>query len=167
MAGKSATKTNKKVTENVRKNEAAFQSMISLITEQVKAKEKIPESEEKYRNIVEQSIDGITIIDEKGTIVDFNSGQEQISGIKRSEAVGKKIWDIQYRLIPDELKKRQNYKQTKAMVKEILSLPDSKWLNKIFDTQLKRPDGQHRTLQTIVFPIHLSDRTIYGSFNDT
>ena len=142
-----------------------FVSNTRDITERIEGQKQLLESEEKFRSIVEQSIDGISLVDEKGTIIEFNPGQERISGIKRSDAVGKKAWDIQYRVMPDEVKKRLNYRQTRAMVKEIIDSPDSKVLNRIFDSLLKRPDGQHRMLQTILFPIHLGNRTIYGSFN--
>ncbi len=142
-----------------------FVSNTRDITNQIESQKSLLESEQKYRSFIEQCIDGVTLIDEEGTIIEFNPGQERISGIPRSEAVGEKVWDIQYRIIPEDVKKHQSYRHTKAMVKEIINSPDSQWLNRIFESVLQRPDGQRRILQTIVFPIHLGEHTIFGSFN--
>lgn len=53
------------------------------------------ESEQKFRNIVEQSYDGIVLIDEQGIIIEWNGGQEEITGVKRDEVLGRSVWDVQ------------------------------------------------------------------------
>lgn len=64
------------------------------VTEQKKAERALRESERKFRSIVEQSTDGITVVDEEGFVIEWNRGNEQITGIKRAKAVGATLWDL-------------------------------------------------------------------------
>ncbi|MBD3322156.1 MAG: PAS domain S-box protein, partial [Chitinivibrionales bacterium] len=135
------------------------------ITEIMENRKKLLESEEKFRSIMEQSIDGIAIVNQNGEFIEFNPGQEKITGLQRNQVLGKKVWDIQYRLMPDNEKKRRDYATIKKTLKCMFVSPESKLLNRIINTGLQRPDGEYRVLQTIVFPIHLSDTTLFASFN--
>jgi PAS domain S-box-containing protein len=65
--------------------------------------EALRESEGKFRSVIEQSADGIVLSDERGIVVEWNRAQEQITGIKRTEALGKPVWDELYQvLFPQE-----------------------------------------------------------------
>ena len=59
------------------------------ITERKKSEEKLRESEEKFRNIVELSPDGIIIIDLKGIIITCNPAFLSLTGFSKKEIVGK------------------------------------------------------------------------------
>ena len=72
------------------------------------------ESENKFRSTIEQSTDGISIIDEKGIIIEWNKGMEKITGHKREEELGKLIWDSQYELLPEEEKTHEVYDYIKG-----------------------------------------------------
>ncbi|NJK86660.1 MAG: PAS domain S-box protein [Bacteroidales bacterium] len=70
------------------------------ITEKKKVEEKIYRNEKIFRSFVDQSIDGVVIVDEKGLVVEWNKSQEKITGISRETALGQYIWDIQYMTAP-------------------------------------------------------------------
>lgn len=59
------------------------------ITERKKSEEQLRESEEKFRNIVELSPDGIIIIDLKGKITTCNPAFLSLTGFSKKEIVGK------------------------------------------------------------------------------
>jgi|GEM_PF-1840685 len=61
-------------------------------------------SEEKFRGIFEQSLDGIIIMDERLRIIEWNARMEQIAGLSRGETVGKPAWDVFASVIPDEMR---------------------------------------------------------------
>ena len=135
------------------------------ISEHIQAQMLVRESEEKFRKIVEQSHDGITIIDEAGTIVVFNSAQEKISGILASEAVGKKIWDIQFRLMTEQGRKKNTLADLKKKHHQMVKAGKSPWLENVFEVEMTRPDNSYVHLQMVVFPIRLNTGVLYVSFN--
>ena len=59
------------------------------ISERKKIEDKLRESEERYRNIVELSPDGIVVANLKGKILMVNKAFEDLSGFSREEIVGK------------------------------------------------------------------------------
>jgi len=135
------------------------------ITERVESQARLTESDERFRSIVEQSWEGITIIDPDGTIAMFNAAQERMSGVPASEAVGTKIWDLQSRLMTPQARAAVPPKQRIRMYRELLTTGRSPWLNKDFDSQLVRPDGAIVDLQTVLFPISTGSRTLFVAFN--
>jgi PAS domain S-box-containing protein len=48
---------------------------------------------------IENAVDGIIIIDEEGTIVEWNRAQEEITGLSASKTLGMHVWDIE--LLPE------------------------------------------------------------------
>jgi len=89
------------------------------VLERKKGEQTILESENKFRNIIEKSLDGIILVDEKGSIIEWNSGQENIYGIERAMVVGKKIWDVQFQHEPKPKKENDNYKKDKECMGKI------------------------------------------------
>jgi PAS domain S-box-containing protein len=69
-------------------------AMITDITEWKKANEKLRESEEKYRNIVETANEGIGVIDTELKLIYVNKKTEELSGYSCEEIIGKKLWDF-------------------------------------------------------------------------
>lgn len=60
------------------------------------------ESEERLRSFVGQALEGISIVDEEGRIVEWNPAQEKITGMPRHEVIGVYAWDLATRMIPDK-----------------------------------------------------------------
>ncbi len=72
-----------------------FIGIIRDVTEQHTSKEKLQESEEKYRRLFESSQDGILIVDaETGVIKDSNPYLQEILGYSKEELFGKKLWKL-------------------------------------------------------------------------
>jgi PAS domain S-box-containing protein len=66
--------------------------VVTDMTELKKAEEKLRESEEKYRNIVETANEGILIIDDEAVVTYANKKLTDILGYALEEGVGKPIW---------------------------------------------------------------------------
>jgi PAS domain S-box-containing protein len=79
----------------------ATQVALKDITESRLAEEVLKESEERYRNLVDHSIDGIAIV-QQGIIKFVNPGIEKITGFTASDVVGTHF--IEY-LHPDEVER--------------------------------------------------------------
>ena len=85
------------------------------ITERKSAVEKLRKSEEFYRNILENSDDGITISDENGYIIFQSPSNENITGYQKGELLGKSVLTL---IHPDDLEK------SSKTLEKLLSTPN-------------------------------------------
>jgi PAS domain S-box-containing protein len=115
------------------------------------------ESEELFRSFVQQSRDGIIIINSQGTIVEWNESIEKITGISRMEAVARPIWEVQYQLVPEEKKTAEYHDIARRITLE--GLKEGAGLKRVLEDEIRHSDGSHRFIQTILFGIP-SDRDI-------
>ncbi|HTX78872.1 MAG TPA: diguanylate cyclase, partial [Longilinea sp.] len=123
------------------------------------------ESEEKFRNVVEQTMDGVMLFSTNGKILEWNHGMEVITGLKSGEVMGKSIWGVMTKVGPPS--QRVPYSK-QIMEKTLLQISEKKKSvsatgHPISQTIL-RADGSVRYVQIITFPIQLYEQTIYGSF---
>jgi PAS domain S-box-containing protein len=119
------------------------------------------ESEELFRSFVHQSRDGIVIIDSHGTIVEWNESEEKITGIQRTDAIARPIWEVQYQLVPDE-KKTPEYNALARKI-AIEGLKEGVGLKRLLEDEIQRPDGSRRFMQTILFGIPSGRGILAGS----
>lgn len=123
------------------------------IEERKKAESAITESETKFRNIIEKSLDGILLVDEIGTVIEWNRGQENIYGTKSPMVVGKKIWDVQFQHEPKEKKDEKTYEKIKAMWQSFFKTGINPFQNKLQVSKIEKSDGKIRDIQQLYFPI--------------
>jgi PAS domain S-box-containing protein len=135
------------------------------IAERKRTEEALHESEERFRSIVEQSSDGIVLTDEQGAIIEWNHGQEWITGLKRDEAVGRPLWDVQFQVSVEERKTPALLEQNKAGMLEFLKTGQAPWLGRAYDHVIVRPDGTPRHVQAVVFPIKTDKGFMSGSIS--
>lgn len=86
---------------------AGFNAIITDITEHKRAEEKLKESEELYRDIIELAPDGILTMDLKGVIKSINASFLKLTGFSREQIVNKhftKLPTIRLRDMPKYIK---------------------------------------------------------------
>ena len=118
-----------------------------LREERKRVVEDLRDSELKFRSLVEQSSEGIVIIDEQGKIVDWNDRQEQITGIKRVDAIGRNLWEIQFQMVRDEIKNPEVQERLEKAIMSLLETGQSPRIGQELETIVQLPDG---TLLTIL-----------------
>jgi PAS domain S-box-containing protein len=122
------------------------------ITSRKMVEEALRQSETKFRSIVEQLSEGFALIDEDGYIIEWNSVLEQMSGVKRDQALGVSYWDAQTPTAPAELAK------SKSKVKSALLKALKTGHSAIFDTPVEivmhTADSKWIYVQQVAFPIH-------------
>jgi PAS domain S-box-containing protein len=149
MQGSSIKKTHP---ERTGKSEASS----DLLSEDV-----VPgEVEGRFSRFVSRAFDGVIVIDRQGKILEWNRAEEEITGIPRSDALGRFLWDIQYRLAPDE-KKNPGFVQA-AKARTLAGLKEGANLKRILEEEIQRPDGARRTIQSVVFSIPMGEDLLAG-----
>lgn len=121
------------------------------ITDRKRAEMVLQQSELKFRRMVEHSADGITLSDEHGTIIEWNHAQEVITGLPATEVLGKKLWEIQFRNAADEHKTQANYERLEKLTCSLLGGEESPWLEGLQESELQRPSGERRRIQSHTF----------------
>ncbi len=134
------------------------------VTERVQVEEALRESEGKLRSLVEQSVDGIILVDEQGSVIEWNQGQEQIIGLKQSEALGRPYWDIMFQMFPTGRHAPAVYEQIKASFMRFLKTGQAPWLSRLREQEIQRPDGTRRIIQQVSFPIKTNKGFMTGNF---
>jgi PAS domain S-box-containing protein len=132
-------------------------------TERKRAEGALRESEEKYRNIVAKSYDGVLLIDVQGIVVEWNQAMEQITGLSRTEVIGQFAWDVLYRVAVDASKQPEQLEWLRAATEQFSRTGQAPWLGRILDVKFQRPDGAVRTVQEIPFPVETAKGFMRGS----
>lgn len=80
-----------------------IQGIVRDISERKQKEIELQESEEKYRNLIDRTTDGVMIYSMTGQILDLNHNSSQFLGYSRDELLNMSITDLFY---PEELVKR-------------------------------------------------------------
>ncbi|MFX0002372.1 MAG: PAS domain S-box protein [Candidatus Hodarchaeota archaeon] len=85
---------NSHILERDKGKNVIIQGLISDITEKFELEQKLKESEERYRNLIESVPFSIALIDQQGKIVYCNPPIEKLLGYHQDELIGHKFKDI-------------------------------------------------------------------------
>ena len=117
------------------------------------------------RSFIEQSLDGIVLVDEEGKITEWNPAQEKITGLLRPEAVGEFNWDVVYRLLPPEARTPEMYERIKQGTLLMLKTGKGTWLDGPSDQVTQTISGDVRTIQYLYFTIQTDRGYNIGSIS--
>ncbi|MCC7210116.1 MAG: PAS domain S-box protein, partial [Anaerolineae bacterium] len=125
------------------------------ITEQKRIEDALRASEKKFRSIIEQLSDGLILVDWDGTITEWNPGQERISGYRREEIIGRKVWDVQALLNADEGHAQTMREHTQQALASLAAEGRAGWLDQVREHTIRCADGSRRIIQSIAFLIEV------------
>jgi two-component system NtrC family sensor kinase len=134
-------------------NVVGTRAMYVDITDQKQAELARRRSEEMFRGFVVQSFDGILLVDEQGRIIEWNTANEQITGLARSEAMGQFFWDVQLQLTSGRRQTPDMSGPYERSVLEALRTGQAPWLNSTTEVMFQHVDGSQRIVQQAVFLI--------------
>ncbi len=113
---------------------------------------RLRESEGKYRTIIEQSSEGIILVDSDGTVIESNRASERILGIDRSEMIGKKSWEIFRSLTKSTGGSESEVKMFRDATLDMME-GGARRYEGMSEITFARSDGRTRVLQQTIFPI--------------
>lgn len=120
------------------------------------------ENESKFRALVNQAPVGIAIVDSRGSVIEWNAKEEEITGISSREVIGKPIWNLQFMINSGVTDTAQ---RIDARIREALKTGHADWFNRTIEVSLTRQDGKFRRISTIYFPIQAPSGLMIGSVN--
>jgi len=131
------------------------------VTEKNRAIEEIRHSEEKFRTTVQQMTDGLVLIDEDGVVIEWNRGNELITGVSSDDVIGKSIWEN------ESLKKIYesssfDYKKIGKEIRRALSTGASKYQNTPIEMPILSAGGEQRIVKFTLFTIRVDHRYRLG-----
>jgi PAS domain S-box-containing protein len=126
------------------------------------ADQALRESEERFRSFIGQTLEGISLIDEEGRIIEWNPAQEQLTGMPRSGVMGVCAWDLATRMIPDSghreaVRSRMEESIKKTIASGITTHPDP-----IYYT-FHRPDGTTAVARQTIFIVKTTQGHMIGT----
>lgn len=130
------------------------------VTDRIEAGQALRQSEEIFRSIVEHSADGIALTDETGRIIEWNQSQTDLTGIRREEAIGQCLWDLQFRLAAEKTPER--YTHNKAAIEHVLQSGKAPFTEKSHEAVLLNPSGRRRKVETRNFVVQTSRGNMLG-----
>lgn len=123
------------------------------ITDRKMAEIALSQNEAKYRSLVMNSDSGITLTDEKGTVIEWNPAQERMTGMKAKDVCGLKIWEVQYRVTPIGKRTPAHLSYLQKVTSGWLQNSDQRPVYIQSTVEIQRIDGERRTLDTTVFSL--------------
>ncbi len=134
--------------------------VVSLLNQNIT---KARESEKKFRSFIESSSEGFVLIDEKGTIIEWNQAQENISGFGRQDVIGKPLWTVQWQMMIPERRSLVHPEHIKTVVLEALQSGHGSFLGQALEIEIYKPGWQRKYCEQITFPIKTSQGYRLGS----
>jgi PAS domain S-box-containing protein len=133
------------------------------IAERKMAEASLRDSEEKFRTFVEQNLEGVTLVNEDGVVIEWNAAMERLSGIPRLEAIGEPLWDVHFGMMAPERQSRERYKRQQETIREALATGVLASPEEPFEFEIVRADGTRLFVQQTVFPIKTLRGFRFGS----
>ena len=115
----------------------SVQAVVRDVTERVRAEEHIRNSEERFRNVTEQSFDAVSIVDELGIFRYQNAALTTLLGYEVDEILGTSAFDLVH---PDDVEGLQ------TVLGELLLAPRSSTQATF---RMRHADGTWRTMEAI------------------
>lgn len=148
------------ITKPFRKEELL--ARVSTHVKLQKTQKALSDSEKKLRNLVENSEDGIILLNEEGLIVEWNPKMEKMTGLFYSEVLETPFHDIFYKIL--DIKENKNFEQKlKNDFKNILMTGEIPNNYKNQEITVLNIDGSRSVLENSFFTIGTENGYMVGA----
>ncbi len=131
---------------------------IKDITTEKKKQIKLTERESRYNNIISNTNDGLLLIDEQGVIYEWNDALEKITGLHKGSTIGYFYWEIQFELMPDDMKEDVSIEKLKVATFEAINDKNPDFFNKLSTMKIKCSDNSIKFIEQNFFRIPFEER---------
>jgi PAS domain S-box-containing protein len=113
----------------------------------------LKESEILFRSVVENAAEGFSIADETGRVIIWNNAMERITGLLSDEVIGKKVWDVQVMLIPEDQRTSNEKDRIRKVITAFLETGKVHFAGKLMERFYQHPDGTEVFVAGHIIPI--------------
>ncbi len=136
--------------------------LVKEIEDRKNIEEKLKQSEETFRSFIEQSDQGICLVDGKGNIIEWNNAMSVFFETQREKYLNKPVWMIDQEYLPARLKNQEILNNLKEKTLGIYTnFQDN---SVVYESELE-VNNKTKYIQTRAFPIKTSKGRIYGRIN--
>ena len=114
--------------------------------------EMLAESENKFRGLIEQSSEGIMLIDLNGKIIECNKAIETIVGYKTEDILNTSLWEFEYLITQKQDKTPDYLAKLRITIQKYINNIDVEQ-NKIYEGYRETSEGKIKFLSLTVFPV--------------
>jgi len=119
-------------------------------------------SERKFRSLIEQSLNGIMMIDGAGRIMVWNRALEELMGNKAAEVVGQYIWQVHLPLLPVEEVTAEGYQQLQHRISHFDTPGKRAIANTFVQKEITLADGSKKHIEYSIYSIEMPDQFWVG-----
>jgi PAS domain S-box len=133
------------------------------LTERRRIEKALEGSEAKYRGLVEQSSEGIVLLDRSGQIVECNRVVVQAAQVDKSELLGRTIPELAFELLPEAAKSPEERERLTEVWAEAIEDCASGRPTATFESSLRGPDDTTLLIEQSLFAINSSAGFMAGA----
>jgi PAS domain S-box-containing protein len=147
-------------------NKTGILCFASNINERKKAEQRVVRNEHMLSQYIDQSRDAIVLVNEKGRIIAWNKKQEEYSGYAFDEIRHLSIWDVQHKMIGEELRRKMPLEKIRQVLLHYVSgAKDKSWTGDRSEIELVHKNGTQRRVEQNIFPIIFEQEVLLASIN--
>ncbi|MCB0821303.1 MAG: PAS domain S-box protein [Bacteroidales bacterium] len=124
---------------------------------------KLLEFENKFQSFIQQSHEAMVIVNSDCEVQEWNNAHEKLTGFSRNEVLGKKIWEVQWNMIPPEHKKTLKKSEIQNVFEGYFENGKSEWIGKNIKASIFTKNGELRHINQTTFAITTGQGNMIGS----
>lgn len=119
------------------------------------------QNQEKFRSFIDQSSDGVAIVDIEGRIIEWNNSMFQITGVSHSLAVKSSIFELNFQLLPDSKRGDDNIQYIKNQISQYITNAQNQQVLRI-EGEIQLQTSESKFISSVFFPIRLTKGYLIG-----
>lgn len=125
----------------------------TFIDPQTRKNYKVNGHSSTLKGFIENTLDGLLVVDRNGVVQEWNPALERLTLIKREQAVGNYIWVLQHNLSPDQRPVGDFINELTEVFADISQKGKNALEGKLFESKIKLSNGTIKVVQHSIFTI--------------
>jgi PAS domain S-box-containing protein len=134
----------------------AIAAHVALAVERLEREEALRESEARKGAMLEASLDSIILMDDEGTVIEWNPAAERTFGYTRAEALGSKVADL---IVPPHLRESHRHG-----LERFIETGEHVVMGRRIEMPACRADGEELLVEVAIQPLRLGRKPIFTAY---